>query len=262
MPLLGRQRQRTPLPGLPNVPAQEASAQVAPRAENVPPAGTTERAQRLYFSAFKKPQLTADRAILVCIGLFCVVLLQGIERIVAARNSGPQPYFIEHDPTSGAVWLSDRVSRKYSPDALNKTYFLRIWATRAWSIKPDANQTLNTDIPAAYAWTVGSAKRELDEYFDKVDRVGDRVARTPGLTREVVENSTSFSADGRTAYMLLTFVERVNGATTANERKLLTADLLLVPDKLSEDERRDNPIGLRVAHWTLTPYYGPGGTTK
>lgn len=256
MPLLGRKRPAR----VPQLPETERHA--APQPQNIAPAGTSPRALALYFSAFKKPLLTADRAMWVCAALFALNVLQGVAAIVTARHSGPQPYFIEHDPASGAVWISDAVSQKYSPDALNKTYFLRIWATRAWTIKPDVKQTLNVDIPAAYAWTIGSAKKELSEYFAKTDRVADRVANTPGLTREVIENSTSFSADGHTAYMLLTFTERVNGAVTSTQRKMLTASLLLAPEKLTDGERRDDPIGLRITDWTLTPYYGPGGTPQ
>lgn len=256
MPLLRRKRHAL-APQL-----SETERHDAPELENIAPAGTSPRAHALYFSAFAKPLLTANRLFWTCIALFALNVLQGIGAIITARHSGPQPYFIEHDPSSGAVWISDAVSQKYSPDALNKTYFLRIWATRAWTIKPDVRQTLNVDIPAAYAWTIGSAKKELSEYFAKTDRVADRVANTPGLTREVIENSTSFSADGHTAYMLLTLTERVNGAVTSTQRKMLTANLLLIPEKLTDSQLRADPIGLRITDWTLTPYYGPGGTSQ
>ncbi|EJO29929.1 hypothetical protein QWC_19320, partial [Achromobacter marplatensis] len=87
---------------------------------------------------------------------------------------------------------------------------------------------------------------------------GVRIADQPGLTREVTENSTTYSVDGKQAYMLLTLQERVNGKEFGEPKtKLLTIRFLLSTDKQAIDEQRSNPLGVKIEWWTLTDYFGP-----
>ncbi|BBE09512.1 Uncharacterized protein MCB1EB_1351 [Mycoavidus cysteinexigens] len=229
--------------------------------ENAPPPGATIAASQAWFAYFQKPLLNAKWARLAAAGFFILALIETIALLQLLKNAGPRPYFIEHDETSGAVYLSSRVAQQFTPNAANITYFLRIWATHMLSIKPDQKQTQENDIPAAAAWTVGAATKVFTEYFAQTDRVAERLAKQPGLTREVVENSTSYANEGGIAYMVLTLIERIDGIETKRAQKVLTANLILAPERFDEQQRRTNPIGLMVTHFTLTPYYGPNPST-
>jgi len=45
-------------------------------------------------------------------------------------------------------------------------------------------------------------------------------------------------------------------AGPAPQQKLLTLTFLLAPEALRPGEEKDNPLGLRITHMTLTPYVG------
>lgn len=142
-----------------------------PQTENSPPPGTTLEAINTWFAYFQKPLLNARWARLAAAGFFTLAMIEAIALIQLLRSAGPQPYFIEHDEHSGAVYLSSRVAQQFTPSAANITYFLRIWATHMLSIKPDPRQTQENDIPAAAAWTMGAAAQAFTEYFEQTDRL-------------------------------------------------------------------------------------------
>lgn len=227
-----------------------------------------------YFEVFHFPRFLNARSGYVMALFVMVIVCQTVAMVNMSKNSGPRPYFIEHDEKTGAVWTSSRVAEQYSASADNKRYFLRKWAGRFQTIEQDANHTLNVEQPAAYAWTMGTATKEFNEYFDKTDNVADLVAKYPGLSREVTETGTSFSPDGKTAFMILSRVWKVNGVEqavgthAAHDAILLRIDFMLLPqalDKMSAEdakkERDDNPLVVRITHFTVAPYYGPGSAS-
>lgn len=218
----------------------------------------TERAQRLYYAVFQRPLQQADRSALVAFAFFLVALIEGIALYQLVPLKQQTPYFVEWDSRSGAVWISDRVAERFTPETANKTFFLRQWATWLLTIKPNPSDSIDVDIPKATRWTIGTATDQLTNYFSKVDPIGVRIADQPGLTREVTENSTTYSVDGKQAYMLLTLQERVNGKEYGEPKmKLLTMRFLLSTEKQGIDDQRSNPLGVKVEWWTLTDYFGP-----
>ncbi|MBK1982639.1 type IV secretion system protein [Achromobacter xylosoxidans] len=218
----------------------------------------TQRAHRLYYAVFQRPLQQADRSALVAFAFFLVALVEGIALYQVVPLKQQTPYFVEWDARSGAVWISDRVAERFTPETANKTFFLRQWATWLLTIKPNPSDSIDVDIPKATRWTIGTATDQLTDYFAKVDPIGVRIADQPGLTREVTENSTTYSVDGKQAYMLLTLQERVNGKEFGEPKtKLLTIRFLLSTDKQAIDEQRSNPLGVKIEWWTLTDYFGP-----
>lgn len=238
-----------------------AVEQAADNADKQPVPPGTGLGLKGWFAAFQKP-VWDKRLAVKCAALFAAIAIgECVALVQMAQNSGPKPYFVEHDEKSGAVWVSDRYSSKeYNPTAANKRYFLNIWASRIFTISPDSQDTIQRQIPAAAAWTSGAATNELNTYILKTDPIAQRVVTTPGLTREYVENSTSFSPDGSVGYIILTLIESVNGKPTNPQQKLLTVHFLTDPSLLKAGEEKDNPIGLRVTDLTITPYngYNPG----
>ena len=228
-----------------------------------PPFPGADRGISAWFAAFQRPVWEKRLAIKAALLFALIAAGQTAALIVIALHSGPRPYFVEHDEKSGAVWLSDRYAQQYTPSSANARYFLVKWASRVLTIEADSQDTLTREIPAAAGWTSGAAAHELQTYVTRTDPVAQRVVDTPGLTREFVENSTSFSPDGHEAYMIATLIESVNGKTTRTLQKLLTLDFLFAPDTLKPDEERDNPLGLRITHFTITPYTGvnPGAAS-
>lgn len=225
---------------------------------NSPPPGAASTGLARFFEAFQLPRLIAMRSGWITLILVIVVIGQVIVQVEMARNSGPRPYFLEHDQASGAVWVSDRVSEQYTPKMNDITFQLRRWATRFQDISLDSNHTLTVDEPAAYHWTVGAGQTEFNEYFDKTDNVADIVTQAPGTTREITENSTSYSPDGKTAFMIITRQWKLNGANTHSDTKLLRINFILAPETLKDkEEERDNPLGLRLPDFSVTDYYGP-----
>lgn len=222
----------------------------------------TDRGVSAWFAAFQRPIWEKRLAIKVATLFALIAMAEGAALVVQSAHSGPKPYFVEHDPKSGAVWRSDRYARDYTPDSGNKRYFLVKWASRVFTIEADTQDTLTREIPAASAWTSGAATKELETYITQTDPVARRVVDTPGLTRQFIENSTSFSPDGRQAYMIVTLVESVGGKPQPPKQLLLTIDSLFAPEQLRPGEEKDNPLGLRITHFTVTPYTGvnPGVT--
>jgi len=224
---------------------------------NPPPPGAASSGLERFFEAFQLPRLIAMRSGIVIAVLLVVCIGLVVAMVEMARNSGPRPYFLEHDKASGAVWLSNSVSETYTPQKNDITFQLRRWATRFQAISIDAQHTLSEDQPAAYSWTIGAASNEFNAYFDKEDNVAEIVTRTPGTSREVAENGTSYSADGKTAFMIITRTWKVNGSQSNVDTKLLRMNYLIAPETLKPGEERDNPLGVRIADFLVTPYYGP-----
>lgn len=225
---------------------------------HLPPPGAATQGILRFFEAFHLPRVMARRSGLVIVVLLLIVFGQQIDIYRISATAGPKPYFLEHDPASGAVWESDRVAEAYTPQAADITFQLRRWAIRFQQISIDPNQTLKVDEPAAYQWTIGAAQQEYSQYFDKDDNVADLLTNAPGTTREITENSTSYSPDGKTAFMIITRQWKLNGADTHSDTKLLRINFIRVP--VSKDEARDNPLGLRIVDFSVTPYYGPTGS--
>lgn len=222
----------------------------------------TGEAVAAWFAAFQRPLWEKRLAIKLAAAFALIAAGEGAALIVQGTHSGPRPYFVEHDEKSGAVWVSDRYAETYSATAANRRYFLVKWASRVFTIEADRQDTLTRQIPAAAGWTSGAATRELETWITVTDPVAQRVVQTPGLTREFVENSTSFSPDGQVAYLIFTLIESVNGKPSRPKQMLLTISFLLAPETLKPGEEKDNPIGLRITHFSLTPYLGvnPGAT--
>ncbi|TGN95639.1 VirB8/TrbF family protein [Burkholderia sp. USMB20] len=216
----------------------------------------TGEAVAAWFAAFQKPIWEKRLAIKVALGFALIATGECAALIVQSMHSGPRPYFVEHDEKTGAVWVSDRYAETWSATAANKRYFLVKWASRVFTVEADSQDTLTRQIPAAVSWTSGAATRELETYITVTDPVAQRVVQTPGLTREFVENSTSFSPDGQVAYLIFTLIESVNGKPAAPRQMLLTISFLLAPETLKPGEEKDNPIGLRITHFSITPYLG------
>ncbi|WP_343671301.1 VirB8/TrbF family protein [Paraburkholderia heleia] len=220
----------------------------------VPP--NTGEGVAAWFAAFQRPVWEKRLAIKVALVFALIAAGECTALIVQSTHSGPRPYFVEHDEKTGAVWVSDRYAETYSASAANKRYFLVKWAARVFTIEADSQDTLTHQIPAAVGWTSGAATRELETYVTVTDPVAQRVVQTPGLTREFIENSTSFSPDGQLAYLIFTLIESVNGKPSRPKQMLLTISFLLAPETLKPSEEKDNPIGLRITHFSITPYLG------
>ena len=225
-----------------------------------PPPGAASTGLNRFFEAFHLPRLIAMRSGWITLILVIVVIGQVVVEVEMSKNSGPVPYFVERDPASGAVWVSDRVSEKYTPQMADITFQLRRWAIRFQDISLDSHHTLNDEEPAAYHWTVGAGQKEFNDYFDKQDNVTNIVTDTPGTSREITENSTSYSPDGKTAFMIITRQWKLNGADTHTDTKLLRINFILAPETLKPGEDRDNPLGVRIPDFGVSDYYGPGAT--
>ena len=214
-----------------------------------------------WFAAFQRPIFHKNLAIKACIGLAVIVLGQQVVIQTLSINSGPKPYFVEHDEKSGAVWVSTRYASTYTPTSANRRYFLVQWAQRVYTISPDTSDTLRNQIPAAAAWTIGDATKELETLVTVTDPIAERVVKEPGLTRVFEENATSFSPDGHTAYMIFTTTESVGGQARKPRQQLLTINFVEAPESLKPGEEKTNPLGTRISHFVSTPYTGinPGG---
>lgn len=234
---------------------QTASSPEVSGAGLAPPPNTGEVVSA-WFAAFQRPIWEKRLAIKVAAAFALIAAGECAALIVQGTHSGPRPYFVEHDEKSGAVWVSDRYAETYSVTAANKRYFLVKWASRVFTIEADSQDTLTRQIPSAFGWTSGAATQELETYITATDPVAQRVVQTPGLTREFIENSTSFSPDGQVAYLIFSLIESVNGKPSRPKQMLLTASFLLAPETLKPGEEKDNPIGLRITHFSLTPYAG------
>ena len=79
----------------------------APEAEQRSPPNTALGVAG-WFAAFQKPVWEKRVAIKVAVLFALIALGQTVALVVQSNNSGPKPYFVEHDEKSGAIWVSDR----------------------------------------------------------------------------------------------------------------------------------------------------------
>lgn len=158
------------------------------------------------------------------------------------------PYFFEVDTASGRVGLTNRVAEELKVSDKNIAFFMSLWTARVVTINA---ATLKDGLPSAYRWTRGGAQTELDEWTGKVDKTAERIAKTPGLTRDLLGRPTvSFSEDRNIAFIDFAWIEKVNGVERERKRKLLTLEFGTVPLKNS-DEDPDNPLGIAITHFTF-----------
>jgi type IV secretion system protein TrbF len=174
------------------------------------------------------------------------VCLIGLVMVMPLRKR--VPYFFEVDSSSGRVGLSNRVVEELKVSDQNTAYFLRLWTARMVTINAG---TLKDGLPAAYRWTRGSAQTEMDDWSEKTDRTAERIAKTPGLTRELLGQPTvSFNEDRNIAFIDFSWLQKVNGIETDRKRKLLTVEFGLVSPKGSQEDP-DNPLGIAITHFTV-----------
>ena len=187
----------------------------------------------------KQNQLFGAIAVLAVIGL---VLLLPLKQKV--------PFFYEVDASTGRVGVSSRVVEELKVSDKNIAFFLRLWTLRLVTINA---ATLKEGLPSAYRWTRGSGQTLVDNWTDTVDKTAERIARTPGLTREVLGVPTvSFNEDRTIAFVDFVMLERANGLETSRKRVLLTIEFGILPPKAgSASDDADNPLGLAITHFTI-----------
>lgn len=162
------------------------------------------------------------------------------------------PYFYEVDVSTGQVSLSNRVVEELKVSDKNVAYFLRVWVTRVMTINA---ATLRDGLPSAYRWTRGAAQTELDDWTEAEDRTPARIAKTPGLTREILGVPTvSFNEDRSIAFIDFVTVEKVAGVERDRRRRLMAVEFAALNPKASERnaaEEADNPLALTITHFTI-----------
>ena len=159
------------------------------------------------------------------------------------------PFFYEVNSSTGQVSLSNRVVEELKVSDKNVAYFMRLWVARVVTINA---ATLKDGLPSAYRWTRGSAQVELDEWTEKADKTAERIAKKPGLTRELLGIPTvSFNEEKNIAFINLVWLEKLNGVEVERKNKLFTTEFGLVPAK-GGSEDADNPLGLAITHFTVS----------
>jgi type IV secretory pathway component VirB8 len=162
------------------------------------------------------------------------------------------PYFYEVDSATGQVSLSSRVVEELKVSDKNVAYFLRVWVARVLTINA---ATLRDGLPSAYRWTRGAAQNELDDWTETEDKTAARIAKTPGLTREILGVPTvSFNEDRSIAFIDLVTVEKVSGIERDRKRRLMAVEFAALNPKASERnaaEEADNPLALTITHFTI-----------
>jgi len=194
--------------------------------------------------------LRMEKRLWQAVGLICLL---GLIALMPLRKR--IPFFYEVNSATGEVRRIGAVAEEVKISDKNAAFFLRIWATRLININAG---TLREGLPAAYRWTRGSAQTALDEWTEKEDRTAERIAKTPGLTREILGVPTvSFNEERTIALIDLTWLEKVNGVERDRRRKLLTVEYGL--DVIRKGTRSaaesiddsDNPLGLVITHFTI-----------
>jgi type IV secretory pathway component VirB8 len=190
--------------------------------------------------------LRRDKLFLQLIALVAVV---GIVVLLPLHKR--VPYFYEVDSSTGRVALTNKVANELKVSDSNISYFLRVWTARMVTIN---SGTLREGLPSAYKWTRGSASRELDDWTVNEDKTAERIARSPGLSRNILGSPTvSFNEERNIAFIDFVWIEKIDGVETKRQRKVLTLEFGLAPAKRSEQEPEDpdNPLGIAITHITL-----------
>lgn len=187
--------------------------------------------------------LRRNNYVLTAIAAVCLIAL-----VTALPLKKRIPYFFEVDTASGRVGLTNRVAEELKVSDKNVAFFMSLWTARVVTINA---ATLKDGLPSAYRWTRAGAQTELDEWTEKTDKTAERIAKTPGLTRDLLGRPTvSFNEDRNIAFIDFAWIEKVNGIERERKRKLLTLEFGTVPLK-NADEDPDNPLGIAITHFTI-----------
>jgi type IV secretory pathway component VirB8 len=216
------------------------------------PAGISDAAQ-VYYAAFHSHEATLNAyrkerlaMLLAIIGLVVAIAmmmpLRKTEVRVLEVESATGRTVVSNRTPSDVLQVSERVGKKM------QEYFLREFVVALTTI--DA-RTIKERIPFAASMLAGKrAENAFEEFVYKIEKVPEKIAQNPGLTREYQHKSVAMSADGKIAFVRFNRVEKINGTEQLTTPMLVTLEFVFLPEEPGK-EKDLNPLGGRVLYFTV-----------
>lgn len=202
-----------------------------------------------YIQYFLVPSLLKGWGWWLMLAVWLIAVLEAIALIVLIPLKQKVPYVLEVEHLTGRVQVSSRVLGVFHPSLANIGYFIRVWATNLFSVN---EQTLNA-IPDAAHWMRGNALNELNAFLDK-EKPGEFLANHPGFRRQVIFSAMNWGGDGKTCFLDMVFVDRIDGIEKLRQPVRVTVDFYRLP-ATSAEEQLNNPIGLTITHFSVSTIF-------
>lgn len=158
------------------------------------------------------------------------------------------PYIVTAAPT-GEVKVVATETGRFEPQWIHKEYFLRQWISDLFTI----NRTLTVQItdPRAQAFLRGNTAIAQFDAFRKADQTYERLAKNPGLVRDVEIESLAPVAGSNNGAVATVKLTTRNGEMVQVEKRLVTVFWVEIPPK-NRDEALVNPIGLYITDFKIS----------
>lgn len=193
-----------------------------------------------WLKVFEDPRLeNRQKSMIVVILLLAIIGLSiTIMRILPLKEV--RPYFIEADASSGAVAVSQRVAKEFTPDNNNIIYFIKIYIRNVMSV--DSRLTTEMYFPEADTMSRGNARDQIRKYVID-NKILDTIVSNPNFKRDVKLISVpTFISDKvvLARYQL----------SDSDKRYAMTIHYALFPPT-NDEERLRNPIGFYVTNFVI-----------
>jgi len=193
-----------------------------------------------WLKVFEEPRQEGRQKNTIIIALLVVVAFMALALKAMAPLKEKLPYFVESDPNSGAVVISNKVAKEFTPDQGNVIYFIKLFVRDVITV--DSRLTTDIYFPEAYEMTRGNATAQMRKYVID-NKILDQIAANPNFKRDVKLISVpSFIQEN----VLLARYQLSDGS----KRYAMTIHYTLIPPA-TDEERLRNPIGFYVTDFVI-----------
>lgn len=217
------------------------------------PAGYNELAN-IYYAAFHASDAAmrdASKTLWVyrmligalVMGYWLVLPFKTIETRFIEVETASGRAVVAKGPKTDLGEMSERLQLK------TREYFLKEFVSALITL--DA-RTIKERVPFAASMLQGKkADNAFNEYVYAIEKIPERIANNPQLTREVqFKGDIAFSADSKLAFVRLNRIEKINGAEQNVTPMLVTLEFAVLPEEPGK-EKPLNPLGVRVLYFTV-----------
>lgn len=193
-----------------------------------------------WLRVFEDPRLENRKQITIIVFLLLAIVAMALALLALTPLKETKPYFVESDGQSGAVAVSTRVAKEFTPDKNNIIYFIKLYVRNVLTV--DSRLTTELYFPEAYAMSRGNAIQQLRQHIVN-NKILESIADNPNLKRDVkLISLPSFISDK----VVLARYQFTDG----NKRYAMTIHYALIPPETDEDRLR-NPIGFYVTDFVI-----------
>jgi len=211
------------------------------------------QAQKMHFEAVGQPAVQSARLFVafVITAIIAVGELVVISYLLPLKEIQPWVVFVNRD--TGEVGLQKDLAQRwanYKPERAVLERELFNVVRNMYALNSDALPLVQESHRKAYAYMRGSAADKFREFIAK-EAPYQRMATTPGLTRQTERTTISFRNDAQVVLIRFTTEERTPSQTGGVRRSFLMQFTYVRVAGQNPDELLENPLGIYVTDFEI-----------